>query len=168
MAGAVRDGAHLRIAYLTEDRRREGFVADFGNGQNLTLATLGRISRLGVINSNQERRAAEPMITDLQVKGGVDDLTRALSGGNQPKVIIGKRLETEPRLVLLDEPTKGIDVGARANIYRLVRQLAAGGRGVVVVTSEAEEALHLCNRAWCCVRARSSTNAFHENRRPTT
>ncbi|SDS15776.1 sugar ABC transporter ATP-binding protein [Microlunatus soli] len=141
-----RDGVRRRIAYLTEDRRREGFVADFSNGHNLTLATLDRVSRFGVIDKRRERRRAEEMITGLQVKGGVDDLTRSLSGGNQQKVIIGKWLETEPRLVLLDEPTKGIDVGARANIYRLVRQLAANGTGVVVVTSEAEEALHLCNR----------------------
>jgi len=141
-----RDGIRAGIAYLTEDRRREGFVGDFTNGENMTLAAQGKYARGGVVRRDMERRRVVEMIRRFQVKGSQDTLTRTLSGGNQQKVIIAKWLETAPELVILDEPTKGIDVGARLNIYEIVRELAAQGKGVLVVTSEAEEALTLCNR----------------------
>jgi len=141
-----RAALRLGIAYLTEDRRREGFVPQFTNGENMTLATLGRIASRGVLRHRAERTRVGELIRQFQVKGGGDTLTRTLSGGNQQKVIIAKWLEASPDVMILDEPTKGIDVGARANIYEIVRELAAEGKGVVVVTSEAEEALMLCNR----------------------
>ena len=145
-AASPRAALRHGIAYLTEDRRREGFVPHFTNGENMTLATLGRFSRGGVLRRGDERRRVTQLIRDFQVKGGSDVLTRTLSGGNQQKVIIAKWLEASPDVMVLDEPTKGIDVGARANIYGIVRALAAEGKAVVVVTSEAEEALVLCNR----------------------
>lgn len=134
------------IAYLTEDRRKEGFVNDFTNGENMTLATTKHFSRFGVINRRKENKRIGELISEYQVKGGPMTLTRTLSGGNQQKVVIAKWLEARPDVVLLDEPTKGIDVGARLNIYQIVRGLADEGKAVVVVTSEAEEALMLCNR----------------------
>jgi len=145
-AASPRDGIRAGIAYLTEDRRREGFVGDFTNGENMTLAAQDKYARAGVIRRDAERKRVGELITRFQVKGGPDTYTRTLSGGNQQKVIIAKWLETAPELVILDEPTKGIDVGARLNIYEIVRELAAQGKGVLVVTSEAEEALTLCNR----------------------
>lgn len=140
------EAARHKIAYLTEDRRREGFVPDFTNGMNMTLAVPGRFSRFGVINMRKERARVKQLINQFQVKGGADTLTRTLSGGNQQKVIIAKWLETNPDVILLDEPTKGIDVGARLNIYQIIRTLAASGKSILVITSEAEEALMLCNR----------------------
>ncbi|MCU1543460.1 MAG: hypothetical protein JWM50_1325 [Microbacteriaceae bacterium] len=145
-AKSPRDALRLGIAYLTEDRRREGFVKDFTNGENLTLATPHLFSRFGVINRRRENKRVGEMIREYQVKGGASTFTRTLSGGNQQKVIIAKWLEARPDLVLLDEPTKGIDVGARLNIYTIIRALADDQKGVVVITSEAEEALMLCNR----------------------
>jgi ABC-type sugar transport system ATPase subunit len=140
------EAAAKGIAYLTEDRRREGFVKDFTNGENMTLATISKYARLGVINRRKESTRIGELIGEYQVKGGPATLTRTLSGGNQQKVVIAKWLEARPDVVLLDEPTKGIDVGARMNIYQIVHGLAEEGKAVVVVTSEAEEALMLCNR----------------------
>lgn len=135
-----------RVAYLTEDRRREGFVKDFTNGENMTLSTLSRFSTWGVINRKSEQRRVRELTVEYQIKGGAEALTSTLSGGNQQKVCIAKWLEADPDLVILDEPTKGIDVGARLNIYQIARALADKGKGLVVITSEAEEALMLCNR----------------------
>ncbi|WP_084697276.1 sugar ABC transporter ATP-binding protein [Glaciibacter superstes] len=146
LAKSPRDAIRQGIAYLTEDRRKEGFVKDFTNGENLTLATPQNYSRFGVINRGRERKRVRELIAEYQVKGGATTLTRTLSGGNQQKVCIAKWLEARPEVVILDEPTKGIDVGARLNIYQIIRELAADSKGVVVVTSEAEEALMLCNR----------------------
>ncbi|KUN16301.1 MULTISPECIES: sugar ABC transporter ATP-binding protein [Streptomyces] len=139
---ALREG----IVYLSEDRSREGFVRDFDNAGNLTLGTLGKFSVGGVMNLRAERHRVTQLISEYGIKGGSESLTGSLSGGNQQKVCIAKALESDPDVVVLDEPTKGIDVGARLNIYQIVRRLAAQGKAIVVVTSEAEEALSLCSR----------------------
>lgn len=141
-----REALEHGIVYIAEDRKREGFIPEFTNGRNLTLSTLGKNSRFGVLNVAAERRRVTELIQRYQIKGGADGYTRALSGGNQQKVCIAKSLETDPNFVVLDEPTKGIDVGSRMNIYRIIRELAAQNRGVLLVTSEAEEALMLCSR----------------------
>jgi ribose transport system ATP-binding protein len=135
-----------RIAYLTEDRRLEGFVKDFDNGENMTLVVLPRMAKGGVVDARREKTRVRELIQEFQVKGGAKTYTRTLSGGNQQKVVVAKWLEAEPDLVVLDEPTKGIDVGARANIYETIHALAARGKGVLVVSSEAEELLSLCHR----------------------
>ncbi|MDJ0336682.1 sugar ABC transporter ATP-binding protein [Cryobacterium sp. PH31-O1] len=145
-AKSPRDAVRQGIAYLTEDRRREGFVKDFTNGENMTLATLQHFSTWGVISRRRERKRVNELIREYQVKGEAGVYTRTLSGGNQQKVIIAKWIEARPEVVILDEPTKGIDVGARLNIYQIIRALARDGKGIIVVTSEAEEALMLCNR----------------------
>lgn len=134
------------IVYLSEDRKREGFVKDFTNGFNMTLATLGKYSTAGVIDTRAERRRADELTHEYQVKGGADVLTTTLSGGNQQKVCIARWLEADPSVIVLDEPTKGIDVSARLNIYTLIRGLADRGYTVLVVSSEAEELLSLCHR----------------------
>jgi ribose transport system ATP-binding protein len=141
-------GAALRhgLAYVTEDRRKEGFVRDFTNEENLSLVTLPRLARAGIISRRRERTRTRDLITKFQVKGGADTMTSTLSGGNQQKVCIAKWLEADPDIVVLDEPTKGIDIGARANIYEIVYDLARQGKSVVVVSSEAEEILLLSHR----------------------
>ncbi|OZM77458.1 sugar ABC transporter ATP-binding protein [Pseudonocardia sp. MH-G8] len=141
-------GAALRrgIAYLTEDRRREGFVDDFTNAENLSLVTLPRLARAGVVRRSAERARVTDLIERFQVKGGPDTPTRTLSGGNQQKVCLAKWLEADPDVIVLDEPTKGIDVGARLNIYEIIHDLTRQEKAVLVVTSEAEEALLLCHR----------------------
>ncbi|HWJ52653.1 MAG TPA: sugar ABC transporter ATP-binding protein, partial [Propionibacteriaceae bacterium] len=141
-------GAALRkgIAYLTEDRRLEGFVHDFDNGENMSLVVLPRMAKAGVVDARREKARVRELIQEFQVKGGPRTYTRTLSGGNQQKVVVAKWLEADPDFVVLDEPTKGIDVGARANIYEIIHAVAARGKGVLVVSSEAEELLSLCHR----------------------
>ena len=141
-------GAALRkgVAYLTEDRRLEGFVKDFDNGANMSLVVLPKMAKGGVVQTGVEKARVRELIDEYQVKGGTKTLTRSLSGGNQQKVVVAKWLETDPDFVVLDEPTKGIDVGARANIYEIIQAVAARGKGVLVVSSEAEELLSLCHR----------------------
>ena len=139
-------GVNKRIAYLTEDRRLEGFVKDFNNGQNMSLVVLPKMSNAGVVRSAEEKRRVRELIGEYQVKGGTTTYTSTLSGGNQQKVVVAKWLETDPDFVVLDEPTKGIDVGARANIYEIIHSVAARGKGILVVSSEAEELLSLCHR----------------------
>lgn len=135
-----------RIAYLTEDRRLEGFVKDFDNGQNMSLVVLPRMSKKGVVQAAVEKRRVRELIGEYQVKGGTKTFTSTLSGGNQQKVVVAKWLESDPDFIVLDEPTKGIDVGARSNIYELIHGAARRGKGVLVVSSEAEELLSLCHR----------------------
>ncbi len=134
------------LAYVTEDRRREGFVRDFTNRKNLSLVVLSDLSRGGVLHLGREADRARELVTRFQVKGTPETFTSTLSGGNQQKVCIAKWLAADPDVVVLDEPTKGIDVGARANIYELIYELARRNKTVVVVSSEAEEILLLCHR----------------------
>lgn len=139
-------GLAKKMVYLTEDRRLEGFVKDFDNGANMSLVALPTLAKGGVVDLKKERARNRELIKEFQVKGGVRTFTRTLSGGNQQKVVIAKWLETDPDFIVLDEPTKGIDVGARANIYEIIHTAAARGKGVLVVSSEAEELLSLCHR----------------------
>ncbi len=141
-----RAAVNKRIAYLTEDRRLEGFVKDFDNGENMSLVVLPTMAKSGVVNAAVEKKRVRELIGEYQVKGGTKTYTRTLSGGNQQKVVVAKWMETDPDFVVLDEPTKGIDVGARANIYEIIHRVAARGKGVLVVSSEAEELLSLCHR----------------------
>jgi ribose transport system ATP-binding protein len=139
-------GVTKQIAYVTEDRRLEGFVKDFNNGENMSIVVLPKMSKAGWVQVAAERKRVRELIGEYQVKGGTKTYTSTLSGGNQQKVVLAKWLETDPDFLVLDEPTKGIDVGARANIYEIIHRLAARGKGVLVVSSEAEELLSLCHR----------------------
>ena len=113
----------------------------------MALPSVGPLSRFGVRDFAREAALAEDMVERLSVRcNDVDQIVSSLSGGNQQKVVIGKWLATEPRVLLLDEPTRGIDVGAKQEIYQLVFQLAAHGLGIVTVSSEMPELLLLSDR----------------------
>lgn len=144
--GSPRAALRAGLAYVTEDRRKEGFVADFTNRENLSLVTMSALAKGGIINPGLERKRTDELVKTFQVKGTRETMTSTLSGGNQQKVCIAKWMAADPNVVVLDEPTKGIDVGARANIYELIYQLARRDKGIVVVSSEAEEILLLCHR----------------------
>lgn len=139
------------IALVTENRRETGFFPNFSIQQNLLIAYqlkkagLGGMARL--IHPQEERKIAAEQKEKLRIKcASVEQNIRQLSGGNQQKVILGKWMATDTKLVIFDEPTKGIDVGAKAEIYHLMRQLAERGVGVIVVSSEMPELLSLCDR----------------------
>ena len=135
------------VALVPEDRQRDGLVQSMSVGQNLTLASLGRFVRRFAVQQGSERTAVDRMVKAVTVKTSSSQAPiGSLSGGNQQKVVIGKALLTEPRVLLLDEPTRGVDVGAKADIFDLMTQQAKRGLGIVFATSELEEAVHVPDR----------------------
>jgi ribose transport system ATP-binding protein len=141
------DAYRLGIALVSEDRKERGLHLSASICDNIALPSIGALSRFGLRAFAYERALAADMVGQLSIRcTGVDQAAAALSGGNQQKVVIGKWLATEPRILLLDEPTRGIDIGAKQDIYRLIFDFAARGLGIVVVTSEMPELLLLSDR----------------------
>jgi len=135
------------VALVPEDRQRDGLVQSMSVGQNMTLASLLRYVRRLWVSEGNERPAVEQTMQDVTVKAsGPDAPIGSLSGGNQQKVVLGKALLTHPRVLLLDEPTRGVDVGAKADIYQLMTEQAKRGLAIVFATSELEEVLHVPDR----------------------
>ena len=137
----------LGIALVPEDRQRDGLVQPMSVGQNMTLASLWQYVRGAWVSGDRESAAIERMMQTVTVKAsGPDAAIGSLSGGNQQKVVLCRALMTDPRVLLLDEPTRGIDVGAKAEIFELMTEQAKRGLGVLFATSELEEALHVPDR----------------------
>jgi erythritol transport system ATP-binding protein len=135
------------LTLVPEDRQRDGLVQSMSVGQNLSLAALRRFIRGPLVSADRERDAVTGVMRDVTVKAsGPDAPITSLSGGNQQKVVLGKALLTEPRVLLLDEPTRGIDVGAKADIFTLMTDLAGRGHAVLFATSELDEAMHVADR----------------------
>ena len=142
-AEAMRAG----VALVTEDRKRLGIFANLNVGHNITVCMLEEVTRLGLIRSGRERAMAEGTVEQLGVKTpGIDTPITSLSGGNQQKSIIGRWLLTRPKVLLLDDPTRGVDVGAKAELYRLMDKLCRDGLGILLTSSELPELLTLCDR----------------------
>ncbi|MBL9128148.1 MAG: sugar ABC transporter ATP-binding protein [Verrucomicrobiales bacterium] len=142
-ADALANGIYL----VPEDRRGEGLVVRMSVGENLSLPWLRRFARFGLVARAWERRNADEQIAALKVKTPhADALVVNLSGGNQQKVVLGKWLAMDPKVLIFDEPTRGIDVGAKAEIYRLMRDLAERGTVVLMISSDMEEILHVSDR----------------------
>jgi erythritol transport system ATP-binding protein len=154
----------MGVALVPEDRQRDGLVQGMSVGQNMTLASLLRYVRSLWVSRERETDAIERMMRDVTVKAsGPQAPIGSLSGGNQQKVVLCKALLTEPRVLLLDEPTRGIDVGAKAEIFELMTTQAKRGLGVLFATSELEEALHVPDRLLVMSKGR----IVHEFRRGT-
>jgi ribose transport system ATP-binding protein len=142
------DAIRAGLALVPEDRKQEGLVLEMAVRENMSLAALWGESRAGFIDTAAERQLAAEMIPALAIKTPGDrQMVQFLSGGNQQKVVLAKWLAMKPKLLLLDEPTRGIDVGAKAEIYDLVHRLAGEGLAVLFVSSEMEEILSLADRA---------------------
>ncbi|HEX4452796.1 MAG TPA: sugar ABC transporter ATP-binding protein [Kofleriaceae bacterium] len=142
-----RDAIDAGIAYVPEDRKAMGLVLELSAGDNLALSSLARLSRLGVVDAARAEHAALTRVRDMSIK--VPDLgaeVATLSGGTQQKIVIGKWLDLEPRVLLLDEPTRGVDVGAKAEIYALVEELTGRGHAVVIASSDLPELVRLADR----------------------
>ena len=136
-----------RIGLVPEDRKRQGLVLSMSAGSNTTLATLAWLSRLGFINRRAERAQAATYFSRLRVRAASPEvLSAGLSGGNQQKLVLAKWLAAQCRILILDEPTRGVDVGAKAEIHALIDQLAADGNAVILISSELPEVLHLSTR----------------------
>jgi rhamnose transport system ATP-binding protein len=145
--GSPQEAVGMGIAYVPEDRRRHGVVMQFPIAVNTTLANLRKVSRGGFLNSDAERQAADAYVGRFRIKApSVDTAAGDLSGGNQQKVSLARWLFTEPRLLILDEPTQGIDVGAKSEIYALIGELAAKGMAILLISSELPEVLGMSDR----------------------
>lgn len=135
------------LALAPEDRKSAGLVLGMSIAKNITLACLDRVSRAGLLSPTEESRVSRRFVKQFNIRcASTDQQVGNLSGGNQQKVVLSKWLATEPRVLMLDEPTRGIDVGAKQEVYRLLRELAAKGMGLLVVSSEAPELIALCDR----------------------
>jgi rhamnose transport system ATP-binding protein len=135
------------IAYVPEDRHQQGLVMNFSIASNITLAILQLVSRLGLLDPRREQKIASEYSSQLSVRSaGVEQVVSALSGGNQQKVVLGKWLATNPSVLILDEPTRGIDVGAKAEVHRIISELAATGLAIVLISSELPEVLAMADR----------------------
>ncbi|MFF2324692.1 MULTISPECIES: multiple monosaccharide ABC transporter ATP-binding protein [unclassified Streptomyces] len=142
---AVRHG----IAYVTEDRKHYGLNLLDTIGRNVSLAALGKVARHGIVDEHAERRVAEGFRTSMNIKAPtVAEPVSRLSGGNQQKVVLSKWIFAGPDVLILDEPTRGIDVGAKYEIYTVIDALAAEGKAVVFISSELPELLGMCDRIY--------------------
>jgi putative multiple sugar transport system ATP-binding protein len=137
------------IAYVSEDRKVNGLILMDDIKQNITLASLKKITNKFVINKNQEIIESEKFREKLKIKTpSIHQKTGNLSGGNQQKVVLSKWIFSEPDILILDEPTRGIDVGAKYEIYTIINQLATDGKGILVISSELPEILGICDRVY--------------------
>jgi len=140
---AIKEG----LALVTEDRKRLGLVLDMDVKKNTTLPNLNKISRLGTINENEEIKVSNKFVKELRTKtANLETAVGTLSGGNQQKVVLAKWLMSNPKVLILDEPTRGIDVGAKYEIYNLMNQLVENGVAIIMISSELPEVLGMSDR----------------------
>jgi len=159
---STQDAIAKGFALVPEDRRKHGLIGHFTVIQNVTIATLKNISGfLQKINFKKEREIADRYIAQLRIKTpSGETVISNLSGGNQQKVIIAKWLESQPRILILDEPTRGIDIGAKAEIYHIIHELAAQGTAIILISSELPEVIGLSDRILVMAGGRI-TGEFH-------
>ena len=145
VASAIRHG----LAYVSEDRKRYGLNLIESIRRNMSSAAPWRFSSRGVLDLHEERRAVAELSAQMNVRAPtIESLVGGLSGGNQQKVVLGKWVATEPDVLILDEPTRGIDVGAKYEIYTIINRLADAGKAVLVISSELPELLGICDRIY--------------------
>ncbi|GAA3036125.1 sugar ABC transporter ATP-binding protein [Kitasatospora albolonga] len=143
------------LAYVTEDRKHLGLNLAEDISRNISLSALGKVAKRGWVNRHEETRVAERYRASMNIKApSVFAETGKLSGGNQQKVVLSKWIFTEPEVLILDEPTRGIDIGAKAEIYTVIAELAEQGRAVLVISSELPELLGLCDRIYTMAEGR--------------
>ena len=145
--GNPSDALRHGIAYVPEDRHGQGLILSVSIADNIALPILRRLSRWSLVDTRRARRLATDYTARLQVKAaGLDQLVSALSGGNQQKVVLGKWLATNPRVLILDEPTRGIDIGTKAEVHRIISRLATEGLAIMLISSELPEVLGMADR----------------------
>lgn len=147
----------LGIAYLPEERRAQGLILQHSIRQNMSFASLGKLCKHGIIDRKREKKLAEDYISTLTIRGAtLEKPVIELSGGNQQKVVISKILAREPEILLIDEPTRGIDIGAKSEIYKMIDDLAAQGKAILMISSELPEILAMSDRVLVMYEGRIS------------
>lgn len=165
VADAIRSG----IAYATEDRKRFGLNLIEDIKRNVTLASLGDFVKGFLVSSNEEFRKANEYRESMNIKApSVLTVTNQLSGGNQQKVVLSKWINVNPEVLILDEPTRGIDVGAKYEIYLIIQRLASEGKGVIVISSELPELIGICDRIYAIAEGSITGEVSRENADPET
>ncbi|WP_410615415.1 multiple monosaccharide ABC transporter ATP-binding protein [Amycolatopsis sp. lyj-109] len=160
---SVQEAVRHGIAYATEDRKRYGLNLIEDIQRNVSAAGLGKLAKRGWVNEHAEHDTANSYRRDLRIKApSVQSVTGKLSGGNQQKVVLAKWIFTDPDVLILDEPTRGIDVGAKFEIYTIINELAAQGKAVLVISSELPELLGLCDRIYALSAGRITGEAKRE------
>lgn len=158
------DAIRCGIGLVTEDRKQSGIIAPMCLRENMTIASLNAVSRKGIFNRKRERDMAEEYYGKLQVKaGGIEDNIMNLSGGNQQKIVLSKWLMKDIKVLFLDEPTRGVDVGAKVEIYHIITDLARRGVAVVMISSELPELLGMCDRILVFARGKLWGNIRRED-----
>ena len=156
------DALRAGVAYVPEDRHQEGLVLDFPIASNVTLPILPRLFPRFFVERAAERRLAQEYASQLRVRmTNVEQLVAALSGGNQQKVVIAKWLATRPRVLILDEPTRGIDIGAKVEVHRIVSELAAAGLCIILISSDLPEVLAMSDRVLVMHEGRLTAELSH-------
>jgi rhamnose transport system ATP-binding protein len=154
-ANSPNEASRAGLAYVPEDRRRHGVILEMSVAANCTLASLARISKRGLLQPRLEQKAVLELIEQLHIKApSVASPAKNLSGGNQQKVALARWLMTEPKVLILDEPTQGIDVGAKAEIYHLIGEFARRGLAILMISSDMQEILGLSDRVAVMAKGR--------------
>jgi galactofuranose transport system ATP-binding protein len=157
------DAINRGVAFSSEDRKLEGIIPDMSVAENLTLALMPQLARAGVVDEVKQREIVEKFIKRFDIKcHGPDQKIRELSGGNQQKVLLARWLAMNPKLLILDEPTRGIDVGAKAEIQNLIKELADQGLAVLMISSELEEVIEGSDRVFVLREGRTVAELKHE------
>jgi galactofuranose transport system ATP-binding protein len=156
------DAIALGVGYCSEDRKADGIVPDMSVRENMTLGVLPRITRMGIVEESRQQEIVDRFMKRLAIKASSpEQKIRELSGGNQQKVLLARWLCTDPKLLILDEPTRGIDVGAKAEIQALIRELADQGLGVLMISSELEEITEGADRVFVLSDGRTVADLPH-------
>jgi galactofuranose transport system ATP-binding protein len=157
------DAIRRGVGFSPEDRKLEGIIPDMSVAENLTLALMPQLVRAGIVDEAAQHAIVEKFIKRLDIKcSGPDQKIRELSGGNQQKVLLARWLAMNPKLLILDEPTRGIDVGAKAEIQTLIKELADQGLAVLMISSELEEVLEGSDRIFVLREGRTVAELSHE------
>ncbi len=163
ISNAIRSG----LAYATEDRKRFGLNLLEDVKRNISLASLQDFVKHGLVDDNEEYRIASEYRTSMNIKSpSVLSITGQLSGGNQQKVVLSKWINVKPEVLILDEPTRGIDVGAKYEIYQIIQRLADEGKAIIVISSELPELLGICDRIYAIAEGRITGEATREEATP--
>jgi ABC-type sugar transport system ATPase subunit len=161
------DAIGYGIGFVPEDRKEQGLVLGLSVRANVALPNLDSLSRMGFVRLAQEAQRVKTFVQRLQIRTpNLDKAVLNLSGGNQQKVVISKWLMLEPRILIMDEPTRGIDVGAKAEIYRLMHQLVENGVSIIMISSELPEVLAMSDRVVCMARGRVTAVLSHAEATP--
>jgi rhamnose transport system ATP-binding protein len=134
------------IGFVPEDRQQQGLVMEMTATRNATLTVLPQVQRFGFVSPGKERSIAAQWTERMQLKGHIDEPVNILSGGNQQKVVLAKWLATKPKMLIVDEPTRGVDVGAKSEVHRTLSHLAKTGMAIIMISSDLPEVIGMADR----------------------